>query len=313
MPHNHVSTWPYLKGMAITSLAFLLIIVSACSSGKTAQLENYANTAVQKTLHASIRESAVASTLRSFTQAPSPSPTLTPSPSITTTLEVQYVQAGKVQVPILLYHHIAPDATDNRYFVAPEIFDAQMSWLQNHGYHTITISRLADVIRHGGELPLRPVVITFDDGDADLYSGAFPILKKHGMIAVAYLISKDIDKPEIITSSEVKELIAAGWEIGSHSATHPELTKDHSHLVAEIYDSKIFLEDQFKITVNSFSYPFGLMDDAVFMEVVDSGYTSAVGLGEDFTHTMKTIYYLQRLEIEHKYSLDDFISMMPWN
>ena len=86
-----------------------------------------------------------------------------------------------VTAPILLYHHIAPPVDDNRYYVAPEVFKTQMEDLVASGYTAISMATLVKVMNDGGPLPDRPIVITFDDGNVDVYQNAFPVMKSLGL------------------------------------------------------------------------------------------------------------------------------------
>ncbi len=242
-------------------------------------------------------------------------PTVSPGHLPTANLSTPFTTvraSSKVDVPILLYHHISKDTIPDRYYVDPQTFDQQMAWLSAHGYQTITEARLAEVIRSGGDLPDRPVIITFDDGDADLYMGAYPILQKYGFIGVAFLITAGIDTPGEVTSDQVISLINAGWEIGSHTVHHVNLVKYPSKRKLEIQDSMKFLETKFGIKVKSFAYPFGTMNQAAAQLVADSGYTSAAGLGQSIVQSPLDLYYLSRIEIHGTFTMDQFTSLMPW-
>ena len=64
-----------------------------------------------------------------------------------------------------------------------------MDYLDEHGYHPITLTDFRAYLNGSRPLPDRPVVLTFDDGYADLYTQAFPVLKHHHFKAVAYIVS----------------------------------------------------------------------------------------------------------------------------
>lgn len=247
------------------------------------------------------------------TETPTPLPTNTPEPTFTPTPELVQVEAGKtLDVPILLYHHISDEGPGNRYYVSPKAFDEQMKWLSDHGYKTITIKQLSDLILNGGQMPKKPVVITFDDGDADMVSNALPILQKYDFIATSYLIVKWIDAPHYITSDQVGELVKAGWEIGSHSMSHLDLTQNEDNLSYEIRESRTRLNEKFGLEVKSFAYPFGMIDEKVVNFTANSGYQAAVGLGNTYQQGLFDLFYLVRMEVRQEYSMDDFINLLPW-
>ncbi|MPN08908.1 Poly-beta-1,6-N-acetyl-D-glucosamine N-deacetylase [bioreactor metagenome] len=187
-----------------------------------------------------------------------------------------------------------------------------MKWLSDHGYKTITIKQLSDLILNGGQMPKKPVVITFDDGDADMVSNALPILQKYDFIATSYLIVKWIDAPHYITSDQVGELVKAGWEIGSHSMSHLDLTQNEDNLSYEIRESRTRLNEKFGLEVKSFAYPFGMIDEKVVNFTANSGYQAAVGLGNTYQQGLFDLFYLVRMEVRQEYSMDDFINLLPW-
>ncbi len=217
-----------------------------------------------------------------------------------------------LDVPILLYHHIAKAGADQRYYVSPANFEAQMQWLVDHGYQAITESELSEVIVNGGTLPEKPVIITFDDGNADFFAGAFPVMSRLHLIGVAFLVTGRIDKPGSVSSEQVEDLINASWEIGSHTVNHADLLMKSSDLDEEIFGSKVWLEAKYGIEVISFAYPFGSMNTSIAQLVEDDGYTSAARLGGRIHQSLGDLYFLGRTEIRGEYTMEQFAALMPW-
>jgi peptidoglycan/xylan/chitin deacetylase (PgdA/CDA1 family) len=240
------------------------------------------------------------------TASPTPTPTVTPV--VTATWAIH--PAKQVTAPILLYHHIA--VKDDRYYISPDIFRLQMETLVSLGYTGITVPQLVEVLQHGGELPERPVVITFDDGDLDVYQNAYPILKGLGLVGTFYVVGTRLNSEEVISVDQLKEMTAAGWAIGCHSMTHVDLTLNHDALTYEAGNCKSFLEKEVGVPVVTFAYPYGTMDEFVAGKVAKYGYTSAVGLGTSSNHTWGTLYYLSRLEVQNTYDLVAFKALLPW-
>lgn len=238
------------------------------------------------------------------TQTDTPLPTETPLPTATATFAP--VAAGELKIPILLYHHVSDVTPTNRYIVTLENFRLQMERLRALGYTTISMSNLVDVLINGGVVPAHPVVITFDDGNVDVYENAFPIMKQMNFTGVLYIVANRLESPGFMNVDQLKEMVAAGWEIGSHSETHVDLTKDHDIVRYEELQSRLDLEEALSVTVKTFAYPFGLTNEYVSQSAQDYGYAAAVGLGTSIDHTWGTLYYLSRREVQGDYSLDQF-------
>ena len=104
----------------------------------------------------------------SFTFAPSPASAAPPATP---------------QVPILMYHYIRDyqnprDPVGINLSIAPALFAQQMQYLSSHGYTPITLDKLAAIFAGKAHAPAKPIVLTFDDGYKDLFTAAFPILKR---------------------------------------------------------------------------------------------------------------------------------------
>ncbi len=243
---------------------------------------------------------------------PQSTSTLTPNPTATTAATATWAihPAKQVIAPILLYHHIGEK--DDRYYVSPVIFRQQMELLKKMGYTGINMTKLVDVLLRGGELPDRPVAITFDDGDLDVYQNAYPIMHELGMVGTLYIVGTRLNSNDFLSIDQMKEMIAAGWDVGCHSMTHIDLTLNHDALTYEAGSCKSFLEKELGIPINTFAYPFGSMDEFVAGKVVKYGYTAAVGLGTSYEHNWGTLFYLSRIEVQNSYDLTTFSALLPW-
>jgi peptidoglycan/xylan/chitin deacetylase (PgdA/CDA1 family) len=224
------------------------------------------------------------------------------------------ISAGQVMVPILLYHNIKDLLTPNRYTVSPGVFRTQMEKLKDWGYTTITASHLATVIVHGGELPSRPIVITFDDGYVSVYENAFPIMQEMGFVGTLYVISSKLESSKMVSVDQIREMADAGWEIGSHSTTHTSLKyAGYSLAWSEIYQSKVDLETELGVTVRTFAYPYGEMNNYIRSQTQEFGYIAGMGLGISNRHSLRDLYYLNRREVESKYDMGEFGALLPWS
>jgi len=196
---------------------------------------------------------------------------------------------------ILLYHMISdprPGARFNGMRVAPALFERQLRWLDDHGWTSFTMSEL---IARGAQLPAKAYAITFDDGYADNFEQALPLLQRHKVKATLYLVvdrfhrdwsaqrnprhdDGELMQEPKLSDAQVRALLDSGlFELGAHTLTHPDLTKLDSYEAAEeIGESRHNLEATFSVPVRSFAYPFGLYDARHLLHLMQSGYTSAV-------------------------------------
>lgn len=218
---------------------------------------------------------------------------------------------GKTYFPILMYHHIAPNPHNNSYYVSPEIFDQQMAWIRDNNYNVISYEDLYLALAGEGTLPTNPTVITFDDGDRDQYTYAFPILQKYGYTATFFIIINHIGDGSYMTWDMIKELRDAGMTIGSHSVYHDDMAKmGGRQLKYELQESKKILEDELGIPINFFCYPGGAFSSAAVEKVKEAGYVSAVTTVHRVFHEIADpydLFVLARFHVD-----DDMPSFVDW-
>ncbi|MFH1858621.1 MAG: polysaccharide deacetylase family protein [Candidatus Omnitrophota bacterium] len=208
------------------------------------------------------------------------------------------------EVPILLYHGIGlPDPNQDN--LPLEEFRREMRYLAENGFHPIRLDDLLDHVEGKVELPPRPIILTFDDGQKTVYTNAFSVLKEHGFTATVFLVSdfvgkgtkwfstsvyqwydedprkhttlEDIYQMDFLSWEEVLEMRRAGMTFGSHGATHPALSKlsDSESVLAELRRSKEIIETQLKERIHFFAYPWGFWNEPVRKAVADAGYRGA--------------------------------------
>ena len=216
-----------------------------------------------------------------------------------------------LNVPILLYHHVAPTDGTDLYTVSPEMFAEQMQTLIQSGFEAITPHQLTAALQCGAPLPQRPVVITFDDGNADNYEFAFPIMRRLRLKGTIYVVANRTASPGFLSVQQLHEMVDAGWEIGSHSMTHPDLTGiDAEELPAELLASRLMLEETLGIAIESFAYPYGSSSNEIASKVDNYGYTNAMGLGNLTSHWKGNLFYLSRHAVDGRVSLDCFSALL---
>ena len=168
-----------------------------------------------------------------------------------------------------------------------------MDWLEEQGYEAVTLERVEDAWYHGGTLPAKPVVLSFDDGYRPQYTFALPELRKHGWPGVLNLKAEGSDLYE----SNVKAMIAAGWELAAHTIDHSDLTTlEGEALEEEVAGSREILRREFGVPVKNFCYPAGRFDQTVIEAVEAAGYVGATTEIPGFADR-EAPYELARIEV----------------
>lgn len=181
------------------------------------------------------------------------------------------------QIPVLLYHHV--DYDDSLYSVSPERLESDLAGLRAEGYQTVSLEAVAGFLDGESNLPAKPVLITFDDGYADNYRYAYPLLKKYGLTAVFFVVTGYLGGGGTLSTAEIRTMAADKMEFAAHTESHPLLTDlDDDHLWAELVAGKQQLAAILGVrpaAVTALAYPGGSADLRVRRAAVAAGYTLA--------------------------------------
>ena len=169
-----------------------------------------------------------------------------------------------VQIPILMYHAVhvmdPSEASNANLIVDPDLFETQIKALANAGYYFLTPEEAYKAFTENA-LPAKKVVwLTFDDGNEDFYTIAYPILKKYKAKATNNVIAGFVKKGNAgnLTFKQMKEMMAHGMSFQSHTVNHPDLSAtDKATQKVELTDSIDFLENKLNTKVNTIAYPSG--------------------------------------------------------
>ena len=182
-------------------------------------------------------------------------------------------------VPVLMYHVVnaaPPRARFPELYVSKADFAGQVGWLARHGYHGVTLTQVRDHWALGRPLPAHPIVLSFDDGYRSQASVAAPILRRRHWPGVVDLEVRNTRDFWGLPPDRVRYLLAQGWELASHTVSHPDLTTlDGARLQAEVAGSRATLQRMFHVPVDFFCYPAGRYDDTVVAAVRAAGYVGA--------------------------------------
>lgn len=188
-------------------------------------------------------------------------------------------KAERRPVPILMYHVVASPPAAAPFpdlYVSPAELRAQVRWLAAAGYEAVTLARVFDAWHGRATLPARPVVLSFDDGYRSHVTAALPILAARRWPGVLNLDLSNIAPSWGVGIRGVRKLIAAGWEIDSHSLTHPDLMSlTGAALAREVRGSRREIHRLFGVLPRFFCYPAGRYDAEAIAAVEAAGYDGA--------------------------------------
>lgn len=159
---------------------------------------------------------------------------------------------------VLTYHRFAVEAR-SPFSVAPAVLERQMAWLARS---RLAVSAATAASVSSGWTPDRAsVAVTVDDGDPTVLDAA-PVFERHGIPYTLYVIPGRIGRRDHLTRSHLRDLVARGADIGSHTMTHRSVTGLAAHeMVQELEGSRRRIEDIIGRAVTSFAYPFGTLRD----------------------------------------------------
>jgi peptidoglycan/xylan/chitin deacetylase (PgdA/CDA1 family) len=193
----------------------------------------------------------------------------------------------RTRCTVLVYHRVNEVSRDNLTTI-PARFAEHLATIKRH-YPVLSLSAAVAALSEGQYLGPNVVVITFDDGYADNYENAAPILERFGLPATFFVTAalvgtrdpfehdrKSPHRFENLTWEQVRSLVARGFEVGSHGLTHRNLARCSAEEARrEIFESRAILERELGLPVRSFAYPFGGQDDVtpeVLTQIRAAGY-----------------------------------------
>lgn len=205
-------------------------------------------------------------------------------------------RSDNLEIPIYIYHYIKEysnphDVLGERLSVSPKNFDLQMSFLKDNGYETISFIDLYNSLHGDFNLPVKPIILSFDDGYDNMHSAAYPILQKYGFIGSFAIITDRVGSPGYMNWNQIKELKNSGNEISSHSVSHPDLSQvSYVKLSSELLQSKETLDNVLHQDTKVLIYPSGKYNENVVKQAAALGYiiarTTEPGVKENLSNLM---------------------------
>jgi peptidoglycan/xylan/chitin deacetylase (PgdA/CDA1 family) len=253
------------------------------------------------------------------TATPLPSPTLTELPTATATPEPlptpdAQAQSRQARVPILMYHYVEPwpagaDEIRKNLTVRPEDFTAQIEYLHQQGYETLSLYDLVYALTLGRSLPPKAVIVTFDDGYRSLPQYAVPTMERLGYRGTIFVITEFMDNglAAYLTWPEAESLYARGWKIEPHSKSHEQMAgRDRAFQLYQMLGSIQTVAAHIGVQPRFFSYPSGKYDDTTLQLARELNLWGAVTVEFGRTHTVKDLYTLTRVRVSGQEKLSEF-------
>ena len=226
-----------------------------------------------------------------------------------------------------MYHSISESATAKfKPFAVPTtLFAQQMAYLKQQAYTPMTVTEFVNtrIQKDVYALPERPVILTFDDGFADFFTEAFPILQQYGFPATLYAATAYINgtsrwmqnegegERPMLTWEQLFEISKHGIECGGHSHCHRQLdTLPRSVVREEIAQCKRLLESHLHQEVLSFAYPHGYHTVAIKQLIREAGFTSACAVKYMMSSETSDPFALPRLLVSADTSVADLAALL---
>jgi peptidoglycan/xylan/chitin deacetylase (PgdA/CDA1 family) len=217
-----------------------------------------------------------------------------------------------------MYHYVSdlPPGADRLrrdLTVLPENFQAQLQYLADEGYHTITLTDLFLHLKQGYPLPEKPVVLTFDDGYRDAYDVVFPMLLEYGFTGTFFVLvtPTHFESPDYITWAQMKEMADAGMDIQSHGRDHIDMRGlSYDYLVYQVVGVQEAIQHHTGRLPRFFCYPSGQYDANVIEVLKSAGYWGAVTTAWGKTHSQDNLFEMPRIRMRGSDTLGSFVAKL---
>ncbi len=218
---------------------------------------------------------------------------------------------------ILNYHGIETfsgeypwDPAEKPYVLNISEFESQLELILANTFQTLDLSEL-NLWLDGNNFAPNQVLLTFDDGHISHHDHAMSALKKRNMKAI-FLVSAGLaGQDHIMNWPHLKDLIARGFEIGSHGLKHQPLSNvTHHELWKELYKSKSILEDKLGVQITSFSVPRGYYQDRIREVALEVGYRFVFTSRFDVNLKGADRFRLNRIAVKKNMRLDHFLKLI---
>jgi peptidoglycan/xylan/chitin deacetylase (PgdA/CDA1 family) len=219
-----------------------------------------------------------------------------------------------------MYHSVSPAACDYN-AVSTKAFAEQMNWLANER-HPLTLEEVRTVLQ-GGQVSEGSVLITFDDGYQDLVDHAIPVLQKHSIPAIFFLLIEAMGSNDLwntrahvtrrhLAPEDVRALAALPkMTIGAHGFTHQRITRfEEYRVVAEMAGAKAGLQALTDQNIDAYAYPYGGFTPEVAAVAARYFSFAFASDGAGVWNWLDNPYTIRRLHVGYQLSLSGFIRLL---
>lgn len=192
----------------------------------------------------------------------------------------EYAAFRKTGAPILMYHAVGDEEGADwpaSLIMKPRLFESHLQYLTEQGYTIVSVEQLAHRLEQGASVD-KYVALSFDDGYKNNYSVVLPLLQKYGAKGSFFVINREMGDELHMNEQEIKALIDAGMELGSHTYSHNPLAKiEEKYLVWELDTSRYWLKKKFDgYIVRTLAYPNGSYNSTVVAAAKKYGFYRAL-------------------------------------
>lgn len=212
--------------------------------------------------------------------------------------------------PILMYHRVdssrPADAVGRQLTVSPEHFGEQLTYLKECGLTPISMAEMERRLEQHQTLD-RTVVITFDDGYADQYDYALPLLRAQNVDATFYIVTGEVGRRNHLTWPQLLAMASMHMDLAAHGVQHDDLSLlTLQQQTFQITDSVQTIERELHTRVESYAYPSGRFNRETLRIVRDAGIPLAVTTDRSYVLAPENRFEMTRLRVRGDWTLHDF-------
>jgi len=225
-------------------------------------------------------------------------------------------------VPIIMYHLVTQSSKYiGKFGITPADLESDLKYLKDNGYTTVVIQDLIDFVNNGKDLPEKPVMLTFDDGNGSDYHYLYPLLKKYDMKAVLCIMGKQSDDYTVLAQKQEGRFPNLTWEqinemrnsghveiqshgydvhgpIGSSKKKGEPSEIYHTRLKADLSKMQERTTEMTSYTPTAFAYPLGMISEGSREVLVELGIVASLSCRDGMSHVVEgekeTLFRLNR-------------------